>query len=150
MQQRPAITQQWIPPSGDLTDASYIRRIVFIEEQQVPEEEEWDELDARCHHLVLYLDGKPAATGRIVPGEPVLLGRIAVMKEFRGTGLGAELVNQLATRAFADGADEVHLHAQIQARGFYEKLGFIAYGEPYEEAGIPHISMYKAQTKPGQ
>lgn len=146
MPQQLAITHRWIPPGGDLTDAAWIRRKVFIEEQQVPEEEEWDALDARCHHLILYADGNPAATGRIVPGEPVLLGRIAVLKAYRGRGLGAEIVNRMAAKAFADGANEVHLHAQIQARGFYEKLGFVAYGDPYEEAGIPHISMSKKRS----
>lgn len=147
MQQQPAITRQWIAPGGDLTDASLIRRVVFIEEQNVSEEEEWDELDPLCDHLVLYVNGKPAATGRIVWGEPVLLGRIAVLREHRGSGLGAEVVSRLVEKAFAAGAGEVHLHAQIQARGFYEKLGFTAYGEEYEEAGIPHISMFK--RRPG-
>jgi len=138
-----AVTHRWIAPGGDLADASRIRRIVFIEEQQVPEEEEWDGLDPQCDHIVLYVDGRPAATGRIVWGHPVLLGRIAVLREHRGTGLGAEVVNRLTEKAFAAGAEEVHLHAQMHARGFYEKLGFAAYGDPYEEAGIPHISMRK-------
>lgn len=146
MPQSPVITHQWVPPGGDLTDAAQIRRKVFIEEQQVAEEEEWDDLDARCNHLILYANDNPAATGRIVPGKPVLLGRIAVLREFRGRGLGAEIVNRMASKAFADGADDVHLHAQIQAQGFYEKLGFVAYGEPYDEAGIPHISMCKKRT----
>jgi predicted GNAT family N-acyltransferase len=147
MQRQPEIVHQWIAPGGDLTDASTIRRIVFIEEQHVSEAEEWDGLDPHCDHIVLYADGKPAATGRIVWAEPVLLGRIAVLREYRGTGLGAEVVNRLADKAFAKGANEVHLHAQVHARGFYEKLGFTAYGDIYEEAGIPHISMCKKRPE---
>jgi predicted GNAT family N-acyltransferase len=143
MNRNPAITHRWIPPGGDLADASLIRRTVFVGEQGVSEEEEWDGLDPACDHIVLYADGRPVATGRIVWGRPVLLGRIAVLRECRGTGLGAEVVSRLAEKAFAAGAEEVHLHAQLHARGFYEKLGFTAYGEPYEEAGIPHISMCK-------
>lgn len=147
MNKHTTVTHKWIPPGGDLADAALIRRIVFVEEQNVPEEEEWDAFDPHCDHLVLYADGQPAATGRIVWGTPVLLGRIAVRKEHRGFGLGAEVVNRLLEKAFARGAEEVHLHAQMQARGFYEKLGFTAYGDPYEEAGIPHISMCKQRPE---
>jgi len=147
MHHQTKIDHQWIAPGGDLTDAASIRRIVFVEEQRVSEEEEWDGLDPLCDHIVLYANGKPAATGRIVWGEPVLLGRIAVLREHRGTGLGAEVVNRLVEKAFDKGADEVHLHAQLHARGFYEKLGFTAYGDIYEEAGIPHISMYKKRPE---
>src|SRR5690606_17777518 len=87
MNRNPAITHRWIPPGGDLADASLIRRTVFVGEQGVSEEEEWDGLDPACDHIVLYADGRPVATGRIVWGRPVLLGRIAVLRECRGTGL---------------------------------------------------------------
>lgn len=147
MNRSSAIIHQWIAPGGDLSDAYNIRYEVFVDEQNVPREIEVDEFDPVSDHLVIYVDGKPAATGRIVWGEPVSLGRIAVRKEHRGTGLGAEVVNRLVDKVFASGAEEVHLHAQIQAAGFYEKLGFAAYGDPYEEAGIPHISMCK--KRPG-
>jgi len=134
---------KWIQPGDDLADAYAIRTKVFIEEQQVPAELEMDEIDPITDHLVLYIDHNPAATGRIVWETPVALGRIAVLPEYRGTGVGAEIVRNLAAKVFEKGVNEVHLHAQIQAQGFYEKLGFVAYGAIYEEAGIPHVSMRK-------
>jgi predicted GNAT family N-acyltransferase len=69
------------------------------------------------------------------------LGRIAVLPEYRKQNTGALIVKSLLKKAFDSGADEVHIHAQISVRGFYEKLGFIPYGKPFYEAGIEHISM---------
>lgn len=136
-------TFKWITPGGNLSDAFYIRTKVFIEEQQVPEDIEIDDIDPRTDHLVLYIDDKPAATGRIVWDSPVSLGRIAVLSEYRGSGLGAEIVTRLMEKIFERGESEVHIHAQTHALGFYEKLGFRAYGDVFDEAGIPHRSMVK-------
>lgn len=137
-------TYRWIAPGEDLSDAFYIRTKVFIEEQQVPEDIEIDEIDPRTDHLVIYVGGMPAATGRIVWETPVLLGRIAVLREHRGSGLGAEIVNRLTEKVFEHQKEnEVHIHAQTHALPFYEKLGFQAYGAIFDEAGIPHQAMVK-------
>lgn len=146
---KPSIHTRWISPGEDLSDAYSIRAKVFIEEQNVPPELEMDDIDPVTDHVVLYKEDKPVATGRIVREPPIItLGRIAVLPECRGSGFGAQVVELLTAKAFEEGAEEVHLHAQTHALAFYEKLGFTPYGEPYEEAGIPHISMKK--RKPGK
>lgn len=141
------IQTRWIHGEDDLTDAYDIRRKVFIEEQGVSEEEEMDGTDGLSVHLVVYggnamQENIPVACGRIlVENGLYTLGRIAVLKEHRGKGYGDLVVRMLIRKAFDSGAEVQYIHSQLHARSFYEKLGFIAYGEEYEEAGIPHISM---------
>lgn len=119
---------------------SSIRRIVFIEEQQVPEELELDELDPVCHHvLVTDVDNKPVATGRI--DSDGRIGRMAVLKEYRGQGIGSALLVALLDYAGQKQYAGVHLHAQVTAIPFYEKHGFMADGEKFMDAGIPHRNM---------
>jgi len=132
----------WLKGSDDLKDAYAIRHQVFIIEQKVPEKEEWDEYDKTSDHILLYQDGKPIGTGRllVIDGN-YFLGRIAVLKEYRGKDRGKILVESMLDRAAQKGANEVHIHAQTYAMGFYEKLGFRAYGETFMEAGIEHIAM---------
>jgi Acetyltransferase (GNAT) family. len=133
---------KWLNGTENLSDSYYVRREVFIKEQCIDESLEWDEMDAQGEHIVIYIDGKPVATGRlIVVDGQYMLGRIAVLKEYRGRNLGRVLVENLMKRAFEKGAREIYIHAQTQVRKFYEKLGFEAYGDTYEEAGIEHISM---------
>lgn len=117
-----------------------IRWLVFVEEQGVPEELEQDEFDAVCWH-VLARDsaGQPIATGRL--RQDGRLGRLAVLKPWRGRGVGKALVMWLLALARQKGLDTVHLHAQTQASDFYEWLGFRVVGEPFIEAGIPHCKM---------
>ena len=136
------ITSKWFLGIDDLSDVYYVRRKVFIEEQGIPEEIEIDGTDADAYHLVLYEDGKPIATGRFLRIDNVyVIGRVAVLEESRGQKIGDLLMRVIIRRAFDFGASEQYVHAQESARGFYEKLGFTAYGESYYEAGIPHISM---------
>lgn len=126
----------------DLTDAFLIREKVFIEEQGVPKELELDELDTYAIHAVAYDGEKAVATGRIVyDGDTYKIGRVAVLKEERGKQYGDFIVRMLLDKAFLHGADEVVLGAQLQAVKFYEKIGFEQYGEIFDDAGIPHISM---------
>ncbi|MPM96948.1 Acetyltransferase [bioreactor metagenome] len=128
----------------DMEDAFYIRREVFIKEQNVPEEEEFDEEDLRSHHVVVYSDGRPVATGRLFKTEENwFIGRISVLKDFRGKQLGKLVVEKLLERAAEIEAMDVHIHAQTHAVNFYEKFGFITYGDTFLEAGIEHISMAK-------
>jgi predicted GNAT family N-acyltransferase len=142
------LTEQWIPGGGDLTDAYALRSLIFTAEQGTPEEEDIDGRDDDAVHLVLYDGGCPVATGRIfTEANRCYLGRICVRRERRKSGLGEALTRALIRQAEALGHDEQFLHAQIQARGFYERLGFAAVGEPYMEVGIPHISMRRARIK---
>ena len=129
-----------------------IRREVFIVEQEIPEDEEWDDLDATSEHLLAVdEDGVPQGTGRLIFGEQalqiagregvVLLGRLAVRKTARGTGLGADLVRAIEAAGVARGAAELELHAQVPALGFYQRLGYTAHGPEYLDGGIPHRTM---------
>lgn len=127
---------------NDLTDAFYIRRKVFIEEQKVAEEIEMDGLDSYAIHAVAYANGKAVATGRIIyDGDTYKISRIAVLREERGKQYGDFIVRMLLDKAFLHGAKEVLLSSQLHAIGFYEKIGFETYGEAFDEAGIPHIYM---------
>lgn len=133
----------WISGSDNLGDAYEIRKKVFIEEQNVPEEIERDKLDVSSTHAVIYNDELPIATGRIVFKEDsnCSLGRIAVLKEYRGKNIGKMLVENLVKKSFELGAHEIHIHAQKHAERFYERLNFTPYGELFYEGGIPHVSM---------
>ncbi len=135
---------QWIKNNTN-EDGKAIRTEVFVEEQGVLSEEEFDGSDSFSENLVLYVNKKAAATGRIVIGErgEGMIGRIACLKEYRGQGLGKVLVEELIRRCGEKGFDTVYIHAQTRVRGFYEKLGFVAYGDMFMEAGILHISMKK-------
>lgn len=119
--------------------ASPIRFTVFVEEQGVPFEIELDECDPLSVHAVVFDQGKPVATGRLLPDGHI--GRMAVLKEWRGRGIGALMLTRLIERAKARGDREVVLSAQIQAAPFYAAHGFVAHGEEYMEAGIRHQEM---------
>jgi YbgC/YbaW family acyl-CoA thioester hydrolase len=125
-------------------DASAIRTRVFVEEQRIPADLEWDADDATAVHAVAYNRlGQAVATGRLLRGGPGVakIGRMAVHQVLRGAGLGEQVLRTLAQAAHQRGDHEVVLHAQRSAEGFYRRLGFAARGEPFEEAGIPHIDM---------
>jgi predicted GNAT family N-acyltransferase len=125
---------------ADFKDLRAVREPVFVLEQNVPIELEWDELDPRCHHVLARdNDHRPIGTGRLTPERKI--GRLAVLKEWRGRGVGDALLQALIDQARHLGWDEVSLHAQVDAIGFYEKWGFEPYGEQFEEAGIRHQSM---------
>lgn len=136
----------------DLADLRAVREPVFVTEQQVPIELEWDELDPHCRHVLARdVDGKPIGTGRLTPERKI--GRMAVVREWRGRGVGEAILATLIDQARALGYDEVVLHSQVAAIGFYEKAGFEAFGEEYDEAGIRHRSMRRrldAVTPPTQ
>jgi predicted GNAT family N-acyltransferase len=121
-----------------------VRRIVFIEEQRVPEALELDESDSTCHHvLVTDAGNKPVGTGRIGPDGRI--GRMAVLKEYRRRGVGSALLAALLDYARQEQYAGIYLHAQVDAIPFYEKHGFIVNGEQFMDAGIPHRNMiYKS------
>lgn len=122
-----------------------VREEVFVLEQRVPPEDERDELDASCVH-VLARDstGVPIATGRLVPprsDEPARIGRMAVLSDWRGKGVGAALLHLLVDRARTLGYSSVEMHAQSHAVPFYERYGFAVYGDEFFECDIAHINM---------
>ena len=137
------ITMNWIwRENGDLTDIHAIRRTVFMEEQGVSEQEELDGTDGACVHLIVYDSDIPVATGRImITRDDFIIGRVATLKSHRGRGLATGLMQALIDACVVMGGERQILHAQTHARTFYEKLGFTAYGEEFEDAGIPHIAM---------
>ena len=119
--------------------ASRIRFTVFVEEQRVPAELEMDENDAASVHALAYADGRAIGTGRLLPDGHI--GRMAVLKGWRGQGAGKAMLRQLIDAARERGLREVALSAQVQAVEFYRAEGFAPEGAVYEEAGIPHQAM---------
>lgn len=119
-----------------------IRREVFIDEQLVPESDEWDDDDAVSVHALATLNREPVGTGRLNPGGKI--GRIAVKAVLRGRGIGTLILRQLLHEAYHRGIREPYLHAQVQAVPFYEKLGFRIEGDVFDEAGISHVRMTHA------
>lgn len=128
-------------------DAGRLRTDVFVKEQRIPAELEWDEADATAVHAVAYNRlGQPVATGRLLPGRGGVakIGRMAVHQVLRGCGFGEQVLRALAGVAQRRGETAIELHAQRTASAFYTGLGFVPQGEPFEEAGIPHITMRSA------
>ncbi len=124
-----------------------IRRIVFIEEQGVPQELEWDEYDEPgLHVLVFEADGGAIATARLSPrgGGTCYFNRLAVLKAWRGRGVGRLLMQTLLDQAQRLAQTDLVLHAQTVATSFYEKFGFVGKGEPFFEAGIEHLTMRRS------
>ncbi|MED0681311.1 GNAT family N-acetyltransferase [Aneurinibacillus thermoaerophilus] len=127
-----------------------VRRQVFIEEQNVPEEIEWDEYDHQSadtlHVLALDENGNAVGTGRLRPyGEGIgKIERVAIVSSCRRSGLGRLLMEKLEAEAKASGYHTLKLNAQVHAKPFYERLGYKAHGETFMEAGIEHIAMIKS------
>jgi len=122
-------------------DAQRVRIEVFVIEQNVPFELEWDEDDEVSTHAIAYdEEGQPVATGRLLPDGHI--GRMAVIKPLRGSGLGTEILQALLHQARREGHKNLLLHAQTHALAFYEKQGFIAEGEEFSEADMPHRLMH--------
>ncbi len=132
-----------IEPTTDLAACLALRRTVFIEEQRVPEDREIDGLDDSALHLLATQDGQPIGSARILlDGETGKIGRVCVLPQARGTGLGAALIRAaLDVLRVQPGITRAKLGAQTHALGFYEKLGFTACGLVYDDAGIPHRDM---------
>lgn len=142
-------TVEWkvITTNDDLQIAMSIRKEVFVKEQGVPSENEFDQfdsLDGQCEHVLVYYNGQPVGTGRIrvVEGSGKL-GRICVLAPYRQFGLGKAIVTALEKIAREKGATQVKLHGQTQAEGFYKKLGYQISSDVFLEEGIPHVLMVK-------
>jgi predicted GNAT family N-acyltransferase len=135
-----------IEVTRDIATCRRMRRLVFIEEQGVSEADEVDGLDASAIHLLAWAGERPVGTARLlVKGATGKIGRVCVLAEARGTGLGAALIRAaLAELARRPGVRDAVLGSQSYATGFYEKLGFRAEGEEFLDAGIPHRHMRRA------
>ncbi len=120
-----------------------IRRAVFIDEQKIPEAEEWDAYDATCVHYLAEDDAGPAGTARLIArGSSAKIGRVAVLKPHRGTGLGARIMRAVMDDAAKHGFTHAELEAQVYALAFYERLGFVAEGPDFDDgSGILHRVM---------
>lgn len=119
--------------------ATSIRQEVFIEEQHVPEADEWGHGDERALHLIASLDGNPIATARLMPDGTI--GRMAVLKSYRNQGTGSAMMEKLIETAKQNKFEVLKLNAQRTAESFYAQHGFIAQGDEFIDAGIPHIAM---------
>ncbi|MET0754817.1 MAG: GNAT family N-acetyltransferase [Pseudoxanthomonas sp.] len=133
--------------ASGLAELRTVRETVFVQEQQVPIEEEWDALDPLCRH-VLARDqaGHPIGTGRLTPEHKI--GRMAVLADWRGQGVGEAMLAQLMAEARKLGWPAVSLNAQVSAESFYARQGFIPHGERFWEAGIEHQAMRRALHGP--
>lgn len=141
-------TREESPSDFDL--AVQIRMTVFVEEQQVPVEDELDDLDDEAVHWIFLHNETPVATGRVVSYQegcqmrPVAkIGRIAVNQSLRGQKLGERLMQEILTYAASEGFEQAILDAQTRVLPFYAKLGFVPEGDEFEECGIMHFRMRK-------
>ncbi len=132
-----------IVETTDLAACHALRRTVFIVEQNVPEADEMDDLDGDAVHLLATDDtDHPVATARLLVKDDIgKIGRVCVLADHRGAGMGAALMRAAIDALAVRGVRQVRLGSQTHAMGFYEKLGFVAEGPVYDDAGIPHRDM---------
>lgn len=127
--------------------ATQVRTEVFVDEQGISHEDEWDAADATAVHVVVsHCTKTPLATARLLTASPGVgkIGRMATKRVWRGRGIGRQVLEVLCAKAKARGDQEVVVHAQQSAIAFYEKSGFVARGEPFDEVGIAHLKMFKS------
>jgi len=128
--------------------AFYVRSIVFIEEQQVPEEIELDEYDEEAIHFIGYKEGKPIAASRLRWIEDSgKLERVCVIKDYRGKSYGTKIIREMENMITARGYKKSTLNAQTHAQSFYHQLGYETVSEEFMDAGIPHVTMIKQLNK---
>ncbi|GGA40263.1 GNAT family N-acetyltransferase [Psychrobacillus lasiicapitis] len=136
-----------ITEDSDLQKAFHIRKEVFVKEQGVPLEEEFDQFDTlegQCEHILVDYENQPVGTGRLRIVDGIgKLERICILEPYRKFGLGKVIVKALEEIANRKGLAQVKLHGQTHAEGFYEKLGYQTASDVFDEDGIPHILMKK-------
>jgi predicted GNAT family N-acyltransferase len=133
----------------ELSDWNYVKNIliplrksIFIEEQLVPEELEWDDWDNKAKHIIIIFNNVPIGCARLIFIDKIMrLERMAIIKSKRNQGFGSKLVYEIIRIAKNEKIKEIRISAQIQAISFYQKIGFIAEGEIFNDAGIKHIKM---------
>ena len=141
-----------VATARDMPEVAALRTRVFVGEQGVPPEIEQDDADATAVHVLSRDDsGRVVATGRlVVRGTTAGIGRMAADPAVRGRGHGAAVLGELHRQAVLRGVTEIELHAQLTARGFYERAGYTSVGDVYEEAGIAHITMRRLPVAAGR
>ena len=136
-----------ITEENDLMKAFHIRKEVFVEEQGVPLEDEFDEYDnlyGQCEHVLVYYNEQSVGTGRVRFVEHFAkLERICILKPYRKFGIGKIIIKALEEIAEKNGVTKIKLHGQTHAEGFYKKLGYQTSSNMFMEDGIPHILMVK-------
>ena len=132
-----------VPPFSTLCNAAFaLRREVFVWEQKVPEAEEHDADDMTATHFVAILEGEVVGTLRLIDKpEHIKIGRVAVRQAFRGQGIARQMMLAAMDHARAMGRDRFFLTAQTDKLGFYDRLGFTAFGPEFDDAGMPHRAM---------
>lgn len=128
----------------DNAELRHIREAVFINEQSVPPELEWDSDDQDATHFLAYVGDYPIGTARLLADGHI--GRVAVLKDWRGSGIGAMLMQAALKSAEQAGLSRQFLTAQVHATAFYERLGFKVVSEEFLEAGIPHVDMVRQSS----
>ncbi len=138
----------WRDPD-DRQKLQAIRQQVFVEEQKVPVELEWDEHDDSALHFLAELDGKAVATARLIVDDEdtARIGRMAVLAGFRRRGIGHALLQTVIACAEQRGISCLKLYAQVQVIAFYQRFGFEAHGDIFQDAGIPHRAMFRNCAK---
>ncbi len=141
------IVAEMVHGSKGLDIQYQIRDEVFTQEQGIPESLSHDYEDTTCFHVIVYEDNIPIATGRIINNPNVdqdnmLIGRIAVRKQWRGQGIGDLLVRKLVDYGWEHYKKDIEVHSQLPAVKFYEKIGFVGQGDVYIEAGKEHLTMH--------
>ena len=132
-----------VPAFSLLCNAAFaLRREVFVWEQKVPEEEEHDDHDLTATHFVAIAEGEVVGTLRLIDlPEHTKIGRVAVRQAFRGRGIARRLIAAAMDHARAQGQERFYLTAQSDKLGFYESLGFVAFGPEFMDGGMPHRAM---------
>lgn len=136
MSQIKVIGARWDKDRVALKD---IRKQVFIQEQGVPEDLEWDQADHNCEHFIALVNNEPVGCARSIQQKKI--GRMAVLKPYRSMGIGKQIIDHILRHASQKRYTRLELSAQCQAISFYQKCGFEAFSTPYDDAGIPHIDM---------
>lgn len=124
----------------EITDNFYVRGMVFVVEQQIDYEIEFDGLDSECVLFVCYKDSLPVGAARLYKGK---VGRVATLSDYREQGIGKALMEFIEVYAISHNLYQLKLHAQLHVKDFYDKLGYTALGEVFQEADIDHIKMIK-------
>lgn len=131
-------------PGPELSTCLEIRREVFVRGQGIAPRIELDGLDGECVHFLAHLDGRAVGAARLrEPEGRAKAERVAVLEPQRGLGVGRALMDAVEAEALRRGHAELSLNAQAEVVPFYERLGYTAHGDPFEEAGIPHRAMSK-------
>jgi predicted GNAT family N-acyltransferase len=126
----------------DLSDAYKIRKIVFIDEQKVPPELEWDVMDKIATHFILYFNDTPIGTARTFGQNGIwYIGRMAILKEYRNQGYGKLIMENVLNYLKTLSLSKIIIHAQTTVLGFYKKFGFTEFGDEFLDAGIKHKAM---------